>query len=224
MATVMVPEYGSVQIPGWVADLNSFRTWVHSGVLPEKLKVHFIRGEVWVDLHMEELFSHNRVKTAVYVTLAGIVDRDESGLLLVDGMLFTNDAAELGAEPDGMFVSFESFRTNRVRTRAGKTTGAVATELVGSPDVVIEVVSRGSVDKDTEKLMAQYHDAGVTEYWLLDARKADIRFDIFRHEPTEFVAAESDGGWVRSDVFGRSFRLIRTLVRPEFPNYKLEAR
>jgi Uma2 family endonuclease len=51
-------------------------------------------------------------------------------------------------------------------------------EILGSPDLVVEIVSDSSVRKDTTLLRDAYWKAGVREYWLFDARGAEIRFDI----------------------------------------------
>ena len=207
MSRVLVRPVGELVIPSGVTDLASFREWVHSGELPEKLAVHFIANEVWVDL-MEEPFVHNRVKTAVYFTLEGLNRAEKLGFVFSDGALLTNDRADLGCEPDAMFVSAESLNTRRVTFTAGATTGAVATEMVGSPDLVVEVVSRSSVEKDTVLLFDAYFMAGVLEYWLIDARdEADIRFDIYRRGTKGFTAVRRAKGWVKSDVFDRKFRL-----------------
>lgn len=210
MLTLHAPHYGEIEVPFWVNDLTSFRQWVHSGVLPEKLAVHFVNGHVWMDV-MGEAFSHNRVKLAVLFALEGLVRAEKSGFIFVDGMLLTNDYAELGCEPDAMFVSAESLASGRVTFTQGKTTGAVATEVVGSPDMVMEAVSPSSVAKDTDWLMTQYHDAGVSEYWVIDARNEDEpAFTIYRRTAKEFVAVRKSRGWLKSPVFGKSFRLVRT--------------
>jgi Uma2 family endonuclease len=224
MATLKVPVYGQVHIPEWVVDLKSFRKWVHSGVLPEKLAVHFIQGEVWVDFYMEEAFTHNFVKTALYRTVAGIVEDERLGLLLSDGMLLTNEEADLGAEPDMTFISFESLKAKRVWFTAGETTGAEATEMVGTPDLVAEVVSPSSEDKDTEKLMSQYYDAGIPEYWLIDARSGQIQFDIYTRGPKGYRASRRVEGWGKSRVLRRSFRMTRTDGKHGFPVYTLDVR
>jgi Uma2 family endonuclease len=224
MAMLKVPVYGEVHIPEWVVDLNSFRKWVHSGVLPEKLPVQFIAGEVWVDFYMEEAFTHNLVKGALYRAVDRLVEETQLGVVFGDGMLLTNEAAELGAEPDMMFVSFRSLAAKRVRFAAGETTDAEATEMVGTPDLVAEVVSPSSEDKDTEKLMSQYYDAGIREYWLVDARGGAIQFDIFKRAPKGYRATRKVDGWVKSKVLGRSFRLTRAEGRLGIPVYTLEVR
>src|SRR5437879_5526087 len=81
-------------------------------------------------------------------------------------------------------------------------------EVEGAPDMVLEVVSRSSVQKDTVILPKAYWEAGVREYWLVDARKAPLRFDIFRHTAKGYASTRKQaGGGVKSALFGRVFRL-----------------
>ena len=209
MSRVLVRPVGELVIPSGVTDLASFREWVHSGELPEKLAVHFIANEVWVDLTTDTL-PENAIKTAIYFTLGGLIRTEKLGFLFSNGVLLTNDRADMGCEPDATFASAESLNTRHVTFTAGATTGAVATEMVGSPDLMVEVVSPSSVDKDTVRLFDAYFQAGVLEYWLIDARdEADIRFDIYRRGTKGFTAVRKAKGWVRSDVFARKFRLTR---------------
>lgn len=45
--------------------------------------------------------------------------------------------------------------------------------------------------------MSAYFDAGVTEYWVVDARDgSDIRFDIYKRGKKEFTAVRKTAGWV----------------------------
>ena len=222
MPRVVDAMWGTVHLPVGVTDLATFRAWVRSEVLPEKLAAHFIDGDVWVDLSMGEAFSHNQAKLAVTVGLTALAAG--SGMTFSDGMLFTNDEAGLGTEPDAMYVRLQSFESGRVRFAAGDTTGADATELVGSPDLVVEVVSPSSVDKDTEWLMPAYHDAGVGEYWLIDARGGETWFDIYKHGPKGFVPSRRQAGWVRTPLFGKQVRLVRRQVTARFYTFTLESR
>lgn len=222
MPTVMSEKHGKVRIPTWVVDLPSFRRWVRSDEPPDKLRAQFFDGEVWVDLYMEEAYSHNFVKNALYLTLAPLTE--SLGLFFSDGMLLTNEDAGIATEPDAMFLSHASLESGRVALEAGARPDATATEVVGSPDLVVEVVSTGTAEKDTELLMAKYHDAGIAEYWVIDARDADdIRFDILKRGRKGYVAVRAAGGWVKSVVLDKSFRLVRTEVGG-YPRFRLEAR
>src|SRR5262245_14290714 len=98
MPTVADRYYGQVTIPPWVGELNAFRACVHSGVLAEKLPADYIRDDVWLNLAMEEAFSHNFVKTAILVGWAKVVDEAKDGMMVGDRMLLTNDDARLATE------------------------------------------------------------------------------------------------------------------------------
>lgn len=222
--TLMTPVYGEIEIPDGVTDLNLFRKWYHSGLLPEKLKVHFINGRVWVDLFMEEFHSHNQVKAALGYTLSRLAVEEKLGLFVPDGMLLRNSGADVATVPDAMFVLHKTLKSKRVTFTAGVSRGGKATELVGTPDLVVEVVSTSSEDKDTEWLMSAYHNAGIPEYWLIDARFEKVRFDIFRRGPKGFVASRPVEGWVKSKLFSRSFAVVRTRGEDGMTTYSFPIR
>ena len=90
--------------------------------------------------------------------------------------------------------------------------------------MVLEVVSRSSVQKDTRNLREDYWQAGVREYWLIDARPDPLTFDILRHTPRGYRAAPKKDGWIRSAVFGKSFRLLRGITALGHPQFTLEVR
>jgi hypothetical protein len=62
------------------------------------------------------------------------------------------------------------------------------------------------------------------EYWLVDARTARLQFDIFRHEPDGYAAGRKQRGWLKSHVFGKSFRLSRRIDDEGNPEYSLATR
>ena len=82
----------------------------------------------------------------------------------------------------------------------------------------------GSVRKDTVTLLNAYFRAGVLEYWLVDARGDEIQFTVFRRDDEEFIPVESQAGWLASGVFGRAFRLERSLDRVGAFDYTLHVR
>ena len=83
-------------------------------------------------------------------------------------------------------------------------------ELEGTPDMVLEIVSDSSVTKDTKTLRRLYWTARISEYWLVDVRGEDVVFDVRRYAAKGYVATRKQGGWLKSQVFGKSFRLART--------------
>lgn len=213
----------SVHIPCWVHDLESFRRWMHSDESPEKGPIFFLAGEVWLDMSKEQFFSHNKLKQEFFRVLGELVKRQRLGTFCPDGMLLSNEAADLSGNPDGMFVSTESFRSEQVRLIEGAEDGVV--ELEGTPDMVLEVVSDSSVEKDNDFLMDLYWKAGIREYWLVDARGERIEFQILRHTARGYVSTRPSGGRRKSVVFGgKSFRLTRELDDLGHPDFTLEVK
>ncbi len=86
----------------------------------------------------------------------------------------------------------------------------------------MEVVSPESVLKDKELLRRLYFDAGVQEYWLIDARGERIEFEVLQRGARSFRRAPSKAGWRASSVFGKSFKLTRKKNRVEHWTYRLE--
>ena len=224
MPTFQVPVYGEFHVPASVVDLDSFRRWIHTEELPEKLKVHFIRGEVWTDFYMEEMFSHNRVKTALGIALGGLIEGEQLGLYVSDGMLLTNEEADLGTTPDAMFVSNRTIERGRVRFVSGVRSESQATEMVGTPDLAVEIISPSSEDKDTEWLMSGYWNAGIPEYWLIEARKNPPLLTVYKRGAKGYSESRPVNGWIKSSVLKRSFRLTRSKGAHGFPIYQLDIR
>lgn len=212
-----------VTVPDGITDLEAFRRWAYSDDFPEGGRVHFINGKVWVDTTMEQIYSHNQVKTQFAAVLTMLVEKENLGRYFGDGAFLTNVEVGLGNEPDGMFVSYETFDKQLMRQIPSGDNGCL--ELAGRPDMVLEVVSKNSVHKDTVELPEVYFRAGIPECWLVDARKDPIKFDVLRHDGREYIAAQEESdGWLKSNVFGRSFRLTRTTDRSGNPKFTLEVR
>jgi Uma2 family endonuclease len=144
------------------------------------------------------------------------------GIFLGDGVLLSNFAANISGNPDGTFISHETLRSDRIRVLEGSRGGY--TEIQGSPDMVLEVVSRSSVEKDYELLRKAYWEADIPEYWLVDARKEPLKFDILRHGPRGYVATRKQAGWVKSAVFGKSFQLTQRKDQHGHPEFSLAVR
>jgi Uma2 family endonuclease len=223
METVFVAGPDQVDIPAWVADFESFREWLHSEEFPEQGKICFIDGRVWVDLSMEEFFSHNQIRAEVGAVLHRLVKSLKFGRFVPEGMRFSHPQTELATVPDGMVVSNDAVPTRRVVLTAGK--AGEETEAVGSPEIIIEVVSTSSEIKDTEWCLSAYFEAGVAEYWLLDARDADdIRFDIYKRGKKEYATTRKQAGWVKSAVLGKAFRIRHAEDADGRPEFTLEVR
>lgn len=221
MSTVVVDDV-ELDIPSWVTDLASFRRWVDDPQFPEKLPVWWLRGKVWADMSREQLFTHNRVRTRITSALDRLVEDDDLGVLWGDGVFLANTDGDIAGNPDALFASHDSITSGRVTLVEGTTEGFV--EVHGTPDMVLEVVSQSSVKKDAQILFEAYWEAQISEYWLVDARMSPLSFDVWKHSPKGYVATRKRDGWVKSNVFGKSFRLIEATDRSGLPTYRLAAR
>jgi Uma2 family endonuclease len=220
MVTLVI-ETDRVSIPDWVTDLASFRRWANSEDYPETGRICFLNGEVWVDMSREQLFTHLAVKNEFNVVLGALVKKERLGLYFPDWLLLSNVDANIAVVPDAVFASYAS-RADRVRLLEGQKGGYV--EMEGSPDMVLEVVSDSSVRKDVRQLRQDYWRAGIREYWLVDARKESLVFEILRHAAKGYRTTPKKDAWMKSSVFGKSFRLTRRTSDYGDPEYTLEVR
>jgi Uma2 family endonuclease len=166
-----------------------------------------------------ERVGHNQIKNEFGVVIGGLVRAADSGRYFPDGMGLRNDEADLGTEPDGMFVSDKSLQTGRVRLE-----GEDSLWLEGTPDMVLEIVSPTSIEKDHEVLRELYWIAGIPEYWLVDPLGDQLQFDVLRRGPKGYVVTRKQGGWVKSAVLGKSFQLTQRVRKDGNPQYVLEVK
>ena len=90
--------------------------------------------------------------------------------------------------------------------------------------MVLEVVSTSLVDKDTVVLRGLYAAAGIPEYWLVNPLGGRLEFDILRLTRGRYLATRKSAGWIKSAVFGKSFRLVELPDDHDLPQYDLQVR
>ena len=215
---------GEFRLPLSAFTLEGFRAWARSEDSPDKAKVSFLDGQITIDMSGEEIQASTLVKTAVCGPLAQIVLEKDLGLFSIDSALVSNVPASVSNIPDAVLVTWDSLEADRARLVQDAAHPDRYREIEGTPDWVLETVSDSWVGKDTRDLFAAYHSAGIQEYWLIDARGEQIRFTIFLHQPAGYAPAPQRGGWQRSQVFNRRFRLVRRRGRMGLWRYTLEIR
>jgi Uma2 family endonuclease len=210
-------------MPRSVATLDGFRQWTLSDAYPETGSVAYIGGEIIVDMSAERIDSHSSVKTEICTVLNGII-RGRLGALYIDSTRLVNTPADLSNEPDAVFVAYESVEQGRVRMTPAAG-GDDTVELEGTPDWVLEIVSPSSMRKDNVLLRKRYFMAGIPEYWIVNVLGQLIDFRILNPSGDSYVqAAVTKGGWIRSTVFGRRFRLVRERDRVGHWLYTLQVK
>lgn len=103
------------------------------------------------------------------------------------------DEHTAGVQPDLLFVSHE--RDFIIHPGNG---------IVGTPDLVVEIVSPGSVDKDRNLKKEVYEEFAIREYWVVDPKWQSV--EVYRMENNRyhlFSFAEKEG-------------MIKSSVLPDF--------
>jgi Uma2 family endonuclease len=209
------------RVPADAHTLTGFRAWARSDDFPEAGRITFIGGELFVDMSGDELETHSKIKGEITFTLLGLNRETQLGIYYPDGVQISNPAADLSAIPVAVFITWDSLECGRVRLVPREGAPGQFIELEGTPDLVVEVVSDSSVAKDTNRLRQAYHRAGITEYWLIDARGEVLDFQLLQHRQTGYANAPLRAGWRRSRVLGRGFRLERSRGRMNLWEYRL---
>jgi Uma2 family endonuclease len=220
----IVTDRFALEVPPSAHTMDGFREWATRDDFPRRVRVTYLQGGVTLDMSNEEINAHVLAKTEITSALAALVKREKLGRFFADGMPLTNAAAGLSSNPDAVFVSRASFEAAAVKPVPKKGAEHLFRELEGTPDWVLEIVSEGSVQKDSVRLREAYHRAGVPEYWLVDARGEAVSFQVLLRRKSGYQAAAAKDGWHRSKVFGRSFRLERALDDFGLWEYTLDSR
>jgi Uma2 family endonuclease len=198
-----------IQVPSSAFDLEGFREWVKSDGFPEDVHATWVEGEVFVEMSPESVESHAKVKGEVTSVVVQIVRDGNLGEVYPDGVLLTHEAAGVSTEPDLAFASWQSLEKGRVRLLPKANRQDEFIEVEGTPDLVVEIVSDSSVRKDVVSLREAYRRAGIPEYWLVDARSSDIRFEILLLQGEDYRPSSPPGSAQRSLALGGTFTLTR---------------
>lgn len=205
--TVVIEE--EIEIPMSLRSLGEFRAWATSDRFPERGRIDYIAGRIEVDMSPEDLFCHGALKVELIRVLSQRVKSGSLGHLFADRTRVSLPPADVSTEPDLVFVTHDTLSAGRARlvAKRGGEPGRYV-ELEGAPDLIVEIVSDASVNKDTQRLPEAYFRAGVGEFWLADARGQQLLFQIRHRGESGFHAAASDAdGFQASPAFGCRFRL-----------------
>lgn len=174
-------------------------------------------------MNAEHISCHVSPKTCLTIAVGLLAEKFELGEVFSDGTRLVNVVAGLSVEPDLMFCSWETLESGRAVYAEDDPDAVGRIDLIGSPDLVVEIVSDLSVKKDTRFLRSLYFAAGIDEYWLIDCRGEAIQFELLVRGETDYVAAPADAnGFQRSGVLAGSFQLARERNRVGHWRYKLE--
>ena len=222
--TVWREQNAPLRIPTRALTHEGFREWAVSDEFPERGRISWISGELWVDMSPESLETHNAVKVASYAYVHGLIRELDIGRFYGSCALVSNAAAGFSTEPDSLFATWDTLGSDRLRRVPLKDHPDECMELEGTPDWVMEIVSDSSDERDTQALRKAFHRAGIPEYWLIDARGDQIDFQMLQHRAHGYEPAQPRDGWLTSEIFPRSFRLDRERDRIGGWRYTLHVR
>ena len=145
---------------------EDFLAWDGDGN-PE-LRVEWVNGEV---VHMVSIDLRHSLISHFLIKLIGLAsDFTQIGVLLTDPFVMRSSADGNGRSPDVMLVRNE--HKERLARRV----------LNGPADIVIEIVSPGSIKTDYMVKAAEYRRAGVPEYWIIDSIEQQTTFLLLKDE------------------------------------------
>lgn len=113
------------------------------------------------------------------------------------------DEENAGIQPDLVFVTNE--RRSIVRENNG---------MVGAPDLVVEIISKGTMDKDRVLKKDLYEQFGVREYWIVDPRNRSIEVYALENGRYRLFSFAAEEGKIQSSVLP-AFEMEVNLVFPE---------
>ena len=123
---------------------------------------------------------HQTVEVRLGSRLHLFVDENELGVVYFaprDVVFSDSDIVQ----PDLMFISNERMH---IDTEA---------EVWGSPDLVVEILSPSTADRDRTVKQVLYARHGVNEYWLVDADARTIEVLLLRDQGFEPAATYAEG-------------------------------
>jgi Uma2 family endonuclease len=122
----------------------------------------WVNGEVIMVSPTSE--QHQRIVIFLVKLLDTYVEYRRLGRVFVDSFQMKLGPELSGREPDLLYVS--SAHLDRLKD----------TYLDGPADMVIEIVSKESVNRDRGEKFVEYEAAGVLEYWLIDPIRQQADF------------------------------------------------
>lgn len=216
---------GPVEVPGLTAEWDAFRPWVLSDECPPHTRFTFLGDRYEIDPVPESVNAHGAPKSRIAAVVCGRVYADDLGYCGIVGTRLVDDGLGLSCEPDFLVVNYETSESGRVTFTPKANRPDDHVELVGTADLVGEILSDSSTAKDRGSEPPLLFAAGVREFWRADCRGDRCEFEILARGPADWepVAADADG-FFRSGVLGKQYRLTRLAPRAGFARYRFEER
>lgn len=168
----------------------------------EDIRAEFVNGEVIV--FSPTSIRHGDISVFIVTLIRMFVDKNNLGKVWSDNIQVRLRPG-LRRVPDLIFVAQES----KVNIKE--------TEIDGAPDLVVEIVSPDSVDRDWRDKYYEYQRAKVKEYWIIDPNTN--RFEIYcLNEEGKYVAQHREKGMLKSKILPDFWMKPEWLWQEALPN------
>lgn len=167
--------------------------------------VEWVEGEAIV--YMPPIHLHQRIANFLNLVVSLFVQAFDLGEVIIPPFEVKLWPGGPSREPDLIFISRQK-KSSLTRER-----------FEGAPDLVVEIVSQGSVSEDRVRKFTEYERAGVREYWLIDPRprKQQADFYVLGEDGAFHSQPIDDDGVYRSAVLPGFWLNVDWLFADELP-------
>ncbi len=147
-------------------------------IIDENKKMEFINGEI--DFHSPLKLEHNTATGLLYTLLRAFVTQNNLGFVGIEKILISLTRNDY--EPDVCFfgnAKADEFKRGQMKFPA--------------PDLVVEVLSESTAEKDRTTKFDDYAAHGVTEYWIVDPERETVEQYVLQAEKYELLLKTKDG-------------------------------
>lgn len=171
--------------------------------------VEWVNGEGII--YMPPLYPHQNIASFLDGLLRLFIDFFNLGVLIPAPFEIKLWPDGPSREPDLIVVTKENLA------------GLTDRRFEGAPDLLIEIISPGSVTEDRVHKFTEYEQAGVREYWIIDARSHQQQADFYVLGEDKIYQAASvdDQGVFRSTVLPHFWLQVDWLRQEQLPNPQL---
>ncbi len=163
----------------------------------EDIRAEFVEGEVIV--FSPTSIIHGEIASFLNVLMGAYASKNQLGKVLASDIQ-VRLSPNVRREPDLLFIAQE--RQGIMRKN----------HIEGAPDLVVEIVSPESVERDWYEKHMEYERAGVREYWVIDPRHERMVIYVLNDAGEyETVAPDEDDPTILRSVVLAGFWL-----RPEW--------
>ena len=178
----------------------------------EGIRAEWVDGEVELKMSVSDI--HQEISIFLLRLMTEFVEAFDLGRVFQLEFQMKLARERRGREPDLFFV--RKSRLDRLQRKY----------FDGPGDLVIEIVSTDSVQRDYEDKFKEYQSGGVPEYWLIDPLSQQVSFfqrdadGIFQRISPDadgvYHSSALPGFWVREEWFWQSPAPSMSAMRKEF--------